>query len=246
VWDKDGLARLNADETAALFQKYVDSAASRYNFDAETTEIAQELMEKRLNEYKALLVTWADDIAEYEVGLERRNENAADASRTYDSFKKHDSRIASELMPKRMSWQSSIDKVWKGLESDINQLTDGNGVPGFFPIGKPGRFFLDSEMLDSIIPYMHMVIGIGLIVGLFARWLSLLGAAFLGSIIASQWPFHAEAVSTSYQQVECLALLTLAAAGAGQWFGLDALWNCCCRRTCSTKETVPVATTKKA
>jgi uncharacterized membrane protein YphA (DoxX/SURF4 family) len=185
-----------------------------------------------MKQYDAALERWASDIEEYRSGLERQKANAAQGWRELDSIKKHDYRIASELMPKRMSWQSEIDKLAKGLEADVNKLAEGDGDPKWVAIDKPGRFPLDSDMLDQVIPYFHVSVGVLLVAGLLTRVSALLAAGFLGSVIAAQWPFTPGTVSTSYQQVEFASLLVLAGIGAGRWAGLDALvaCGCCCSK----------------
>jgi uncharacterized membrane protein YphA (DoxX/SURF4 family) len=77
-----------------------------------------------------------------------------------------------------------------------------------------------------------MTVGVLLIVGLFTRVVGALGAAFLATIIVSQWPFASDAISTGYQQVEMCALLVLSTIGAGKYAGLDALLGDCCSWCC--------------
>ena len=47
------------------------------------------------------------------------------------------------------------------------------------------------------------------------------GALFLASVVATQWPGAEGAMPTYYQVVEMLALLVVAATGAGRFAGLD-------------------------
>ena len=71
-----------------------------------------------------------------------------------------------------------------------------------------------------------------LILGLFTRPAAILGALFLASVCAAQWPLSQGAAPIYNQLVEMLALLALAAIGAGQYMGLDyflgGLKNLCC------------------
>ena len=243
VWDKDGLARLDDKETKAIWTQYVENASQALQLNEKKAEAAKSILALQIKEYDLALNTWADDIEAYKYGLERRDNNAATAYREYDSFKKHDARIATELAPKRLSWQSAIDKLWRDLEADINQLADGDGKEQpYVKIGKPGRFEYDSEWSDQVIPYFHMIIGVLLVIGLLTRVSALLAAAFLASVIASQWPFTPGTINTSYQQVEFFAALLLAGIGAGRWAGLDAVLSCCC--CCSSSCPSPSSATQ--
>lgn len=247
VWDRDGLLRLDRDDTLAVWGVtsankgegefgggYLAEAIHHFKFDQEQANQAADLVMARVRQYDAALDQWGTEIEEYHYGLERRRENAGQSGRKLASFEKHDSRIATELNSKRMPWQTEIDRIWKGLERDINDLADQHGLAGrgYLAIAKPGRHTLDSETFDRFIPYFDMTIGVLLVVGLLTRVTASLAAAFLVTVIASQWPFARDAMATNYQQVEMCALLVLATVGAGRYAGLDAVLESCCSWKC--------------
>jgi hypothetical protein len=69
---------------------------------------------------------------------------------------------------------------------------------------------------------------------------------FLISICASQWPLAPGAAPIYNQAVEALALLALAAIGAGRFFGIDAI---CCpfrNQACATPRPQTVQKTAHA
>jgi uncharacterized membrane protein YphA (DoxX/SURF4 family) len=237
VLDPQGLERLQEEQVKSIWKAYVELAKRELKLDGSKAEEADKILLRRTNEYESALKVWESDIEEYRAGLERQRTNSFQGWREYDSFKKHDSRITSDLTPKRMSWQSAIDGIAKSLEKDINQLAEGDGDPKYLALDKPGRKPLDSDELDQIIPYFHMGVGVLLVAGLLTRVSALLAAGFLGSVIAAQWPFTPGTISTSYQQVEFFALLFMAGIGAGQWAGLDALIANCCCGACSSSPT---------
>lgn len=258
VWDPDGRGRLEADETYRIWGVsfadkkdkpdftgggYLGAAIQHFGFGQDEVNQAGGIIQARVEQYRAALEQFEPEIKEYKYGLERREHNAEDASRKLDSLKKHDARIATELTAKRMPWQSEIDKIWTGLERDINDLADRSHVNGdasqprlssrgYLRIGeRPGQRALDTMTLDRYVPYFDMTIGVLLVAGLFTRVAASLAAAFLATIVVSQWPFASDAISTGYQQVEMCALLALATIGAGRYAGLDALlWGCWKRR----------------
>jgi uncharacterized membrane protein YphA (DoxX/SURF4 family) len=259
VWDPDAEARLNEDETFQLWGVdfpnkkdepqftgggYLGQATRHFGFDDAQASKAGELVLARVNQYRAALDAWEPEIREYRYGLDRRRSNQEDPSRGLASFKKHDTRIASELMSKLAPWRSEIDSIWNGLEKDINNLADEEGLAGrgWLSIQKPGRRWLDSITFDHYVPYFDMAVGVLLVMGLFTRVTASLGAAFLATIIASQWPFSSDSMATGYQQVEMCAMLVLATIGAGKYAGFDALLSCCCGWGRKEPTTVPLKT----
>ena len=87
---------------------------------------------------------------------------------------------------------------------------------------------------------MHSVFrSVCLILGLFTRVVAVAAAAFLGSVIATQWPGAYDAAPVYYQSIEMLALLVLAAFGAGRYAGLDYFISCCpCWKCCGKKQEI--------
>jgi len=259
VWDADGLNRLDEDATFRLWgvsfpdkkdkpeftgNGYLGRATRHFGFGENEVNAAGGIVLARVAQYRTALEQFEPEIREYKYGLERREHNAEDAARSLASLKKHDARIATELTSKRMPWQSEIDKIWAGLERDINDLADRtyiNGDPiqprlssrGYLKLTeRPGQRLLDTSTMDRYVPYFDMTIGILLVAGLLTRFAASLAAAFLATIIVSQWPFSSEAISTGYQQVEMASLLVLATVGAGKYAGLDALLGGCCTWCC--------------
>jgi hypothetical protein len=260
VWDADGLARLNEAETFRIWgvafpEKkdqpvfaggYLAAASRHFGFDQDQSDKAAAMVLVRVQQYRNAKEQWEPDIKEYEYGLHRRADNAADPSRSLTSLKKHDARIATELMPKRMPWQSEIDKIWVGLEKDINGLADREGAArrGYLKlVDRPEHKTLDTITLDQYVPYFDMTIGVLLVAGLLTRVAASLGAAFLATIVASQWPFSPDAISTGYQQIEMCSLLVLATIGAGKYGGLDAILGSCCASWCCRKAAATTTTT---
>jgi uncharacterized membrane protein YphA (DoxX/SURF4 family) len=68
---------------------------------------------------------------------------------------------------------------------------------------------------------LTLAVGICLLLGLFTRTASIVGALFLVSVIATQPPWLPTAEPTINQTVELAGLLVLAGTGAGRWLGLD-------------------------
>ncbi|MFO0871171.1 MAG: DoxX family membrane protein [Pirellulales bacterium] len=236
VWDADGRARLDADQTVAAWGAYVERAKSHYGFDAEQVKQADEKLARREEMLRAYLEGIASDVDEYLKGLDRRAANRAEPARVeVPSLRGQSEKIETELKAKRGPWLAELDKQALDLQRDVEQVAtpEQRAARGRLPVMKPGRRLLDSESMDRFIPYFDLVLGVLLLVGLFTRPASLVAAAFLASVIVTQWPGAYGAAPTYYQAIEVCALLVLAGANAGRCAGLDSvvdyLRSCCCR-----------------
>ena len=118
----------------------------------------------------------------------------------------------------------AIDKVMSNYELQMNKiatdeqrkLPDNKGLKPNLPMELPGASFLRTDLVDKIIPIFDMVIGILLIVGLLTRVASLAAAAFLISVVLSQFPGFAGTTPTYYQAIEAMACLVLFSTDAGR------------------------------
>jgi len=71
----------------------------------------------------------------------------------------------------------------------------------------------------------------------FTRVAAIAGAVFLASVCAAQWPGYSGAIPIYYQAVEMLALLVLAAVGAGRFLGIDYFFGGLKALCCPPKKT---------
>lgn len=87
------------------------------------------------------------------------------------------------------------------------------------------------ELINKMVMWVTLGVGACLILGLFTRVASLVGAGFLLSIMSMNPPWVPEVLETvklifAYQGIEVIALFLLAAVGAGAWAGLDGvIWG---------------------
>ncbi len=240
VWDPDGLYRLDAETTLEDWNAYRDRVSSHYGFDDKQDKAATDTVKRYEGRLKAFLGSKSEEIDEYEKWLARRDANARDKSRELASLQKHDARINSEIRKLYAEVVPPIDRLWKDLESDLNSIATDEQYRqhGRLAISKPGRRFGDSETMDRVVPWFDVAVGTCLILGLLTRPAAILGALFLVSVCASQWPLALGAAPIYNQAVEALALFALAAIGAGRFLGLDAL---CCgiRNVCCPVKKMP-------
>ncbi len=221
VWDADGLARLDGKATEASWERYRERAANRYGLNENQRKQAQRAYERRLDQLNTWLADNKSDIQEYKQGLQRRARDYADVNRVeVAALKGQLDKLAAELDSKRRELTGPIDQLWQGYPEDLHRI---GGAPAGGPlrITKPGRRWIDSESIDSVVRYFDIAIGVLLFLGLFTRVAATLGALFLCSVIASQWPGSPGAIPVWSQLIEALGLFVLAATGAGRFAGLD-------------------------
>lgn len=223
VWDPDGLYRFDSKLTLAHWDRYRSQVVRHYGFNPDQTKKADAVHKTYETRLKAFLGSKRDEIAEYRQWLARRDENAEDSARELASLQIHDARIAGETRKLGSDIIPTIDGLWKDLENDLNAIATQEQWKrhGWLAIGKIGRRPFDTETMDAVVPYFDLAIGICLILGLFTRPAAILGALFLASVCASQWPGSLGAAPVYYQAVEMTALVALAAIGAGRYLGLD-------------------------
>ncbi len=238
VWDADGLARLDYEQTEKIWDEFHVRAGERLGFDEAQKKAAQQVFLARLGQLEWFLNSNADEIAEYRNGLVRRAKNHSDAARTeVASLKGQLEQIERDLGTLKRDLVPPIDQLWRGYQLEVNALaTEAQKQRGMQSIPKPGRRTLDSESIDGLIRYFDVTIGVLLILGLFTRPAAILGAGFLASVIASQWPGSPGAVPVWPQFIEMLGLVVLAAIGAGQFAGLDRFLSPICRWCCRPKQ----------
>lgn len=77
------------------------------------------------------------------------------------------------------------------------------------------------DLVDDVMTYVILGIGLLLLVGLLTRLACLAGAVFLVSVVLMQPFWISDALPTYNQFVEMFALLALATTPVGRWGGLD-------------------------
>ncbi|MEZ6109519.1 MAG: DoxX family protein [Pirellulaceae bacterium] len=238
VWDRDGFARLNLDETKAIWERAPEQAARHFGFDESQRKSADQLYKR----YEASLRTFhadnSSEIREYYGEMERLDRDNSEPARIeVASLRGQVAKRESEQKGKLRGWLTKLEEMGANYETDLNALaTDRQASRGEFHLGKPGRRFMDSEWIDGAVRYFDLTIGLLLIVGLFTRFVAVAGAVFLGSIVLTQPPWVADAAPTYYQVNLMLALLVLAAVGAGRFAGLDFLLGALRHRCCPPKQ----------
>ncbi|MHB8863608.1 MAG: DoxX family protein [Pirellulaceae bacterium] len=253
VWDVDGKARLNysrtpggwptvdLQSTLALWDQYRARVADHYNFDAKQQKQAEACYRRWEEQLTWYFESNREEIVRYFQGLDRKAANQADVARQQvASLRGQSESIEAELDGVRAPWLAQVAELWRGYDEALHGVaTPEQQERGRLTIGKPARGWLDTNLIDQIVPWFDATVGVLLIVGLFTRLAALAGAGFLFSIILTQWPGAPGALPTYYQTIEMLGMLVLAATAAGQFAGLDfVLYSYWSRLTQSKQEMI--------
>ncbi len=234
--DEDGLWRLNYDPQAdegnrinAGFTRnewaaHKERVKAHYQFNDDQKKLADRVYSRYETQLNWFFSNNEEDINKYFKGLERRSRNAADPARSsVYSLRAQSDEIAADLRKDRAGWLAEIDRMWTDYDRELNDIAadEQKSSAGTLRLNPPGDRFFDVDLVDRVIPYFDLTIGVLLIVGLFTRPTSVVASLFLLSVILSQWPWSPGVMPVYPQMVEMLALLVLAAVGAGRFAGLD-------------------------
>ncbi len=237
VWDRDGLARLDREAALRTWDQFRAQVEQHFSFDDKQKKVAASVKERAEEALTEHFETNASDIDEYRKNLVRRDRYRADRQRMETpSLREQVDKIEAEIRAKRAKLLGPIDVMWQGYVRELNAVASSEQRRnGLVELDKPGRRMLDSECIDMIIPWFDATIGVLLIIGFATRPAAIVAAAFLGSVLVSQWPTTAGAVPTWPQFIEMLGLLVVAAVGAGRFAGIDGICSAvCCRRSSTT------------
>jgi len=241
--DLYGQARLDASWLQANWDAYRVQAAAHYGFDDKQQAESESLLKARHAQAAEYLDGIKSDLKVYQADLERLEAAEADATTRDIPFQQK--RIANrrtELLAKSKPWVAEVESIAAAYRSDLDRLaTDEQRSKGGVP--------LESKMLDWIdwlTVWTCLWIGFLLMVGLFTRAASVVGAGFLLLVILAQpalpnvypppHPSVGHSMLINKEVIEMIALLAVGAVGAGRWGGLDFLVHhfvtsrICCRK----------------
>ncbi len=255
VPDIYGAVRLNPEETQQRWDDYYNAAVRHFDFDEPQQEKARLAYDRANAQLHYLMDDIAEQIQKYDKEFDRlqaarADEGTADVEYRAAWIEKKQKELDGQLN----GWLADINKIWDSYEHEVNVIASQGllDVRGqemsqldyyhYFPLPRPGEGGLSASFADRFIPWLTFLVGVLLVLGLFTRVAAVAGAAFLLSVIASQPPLVIGASDTNYQIVLLLALLVLAAVGAGRWGGLDFFLGLCCRKCCGSRTTNTPAT----
>lgn len=224
VWDYDGSLRMDVEKTKVHFAIFRDRVIKHYGFDVAQKRQAQANFAEAVEQLQWVLGENTVNLEEYRLGVDRMQQLEADRNRGgVASLAGQTETIRSEWNSKLNPVLSQIDLIWKNYEAAQNAMAnqDQAAIHPVIRMGVPRNQLIDTSILNRVVPYFDMTIGVCLLFGLFTPVAALAAAGFLGSVFLSQFPPATGPGSTNYQLIECMACLVIAATGCGRYAGLD-------------------------
>jgi uncharacterized membrane protein YphA (DoxX/SURF4 family) len=205
------------DKVQDDWDKYRQQFAMHYGLDAAQQKRAAQLM----REHQAEIRSWGSanrDALEAHVHQWQRQESASKAAGADVPFQKQ--RLAgwqAALNGELATWRAELEGLERDYENDLGALLpdeqrDASPMP---------RRATSIALVDAVMTYVILAIGVLLLLGLLTRTACVAGAVFLMSVVSMQPFWVSEAIPTYNQLVEMFALLMLATTHVGRWGGLD-------------------------
>ena len=219
IGDPRGAWRLDHGNMKYLWETHTQRAIQHYRFNDTQVKQAQAALATRLGQLKWYLDDNNEDIVKFKNEWARLDAAMGDSNLRGVAFRQSwIQEKEAELRKMSAPWYKQVAAIRKALEGDLYAVHSAENAPTRrkFAFPDPGH-----SSVDTIITWLTFLVGVCLVLGLFTRVASIAGALFLFSVILTQPPWVAGAAPVYYQTVEMLALLVLAAIGAGRYAGLD-------------------------
>ena len=157
-------------------------------------------------------------------GFERDGEERDQVASDVASLRGQVDKIELDRNKEMGKWKGEVSALWDSLETQINAMAVSKQVreTGPLPLHRPfAQKNSKHALVNKIIPWFDITVGVLLLLGLFTRWASLAAAIFLLSVCLTQPFWIPGAAPTYYQAIEMVACLVLFAVHAGRFGGLD-------------------------
>lgn len=216
-----------AERIKADWQAIADQAAEVPGLTEDQIAAVKAITKTKQAELDAYFADEVDAIADYRHELWRLDQwRAKPEAGTLPFEQERIAKKAADTAAKAKSWVASVNSFEQSLLADLrNTLTpqqhENTAAVAAMHAATTGP---QEEKLNRVnlgATLLTLGVGICLLLGLFTRTASIVGALFLVSVIATQPPWIATAEPTINQIVELAGLLVLAGTGAGRWLGLD-------------------------
>ena len=206
-----------------LLQSQVDAIRAQPKQVAEALQAHEWELEDWVNANRVPVMAWYKS-GERLDGFERDGEDRGKVALDVASLREQVDKIQADRTKEMTKWKADVAAIWDSLEVQINSLPVDKQLreTGALPLHRPyAQTNSKHALVNKIIPWFDITVGVLLILGLFTRWASLAAAIFLASVLLTQ-PFWVPGTApTYYQAIEMVACLVLFAVHAGRFGGLD-------------------------
>lgn len=216
-----------AERIKADWQTLADRAAEVPNLSQEQIAATNEIVEAKKPQLDAYLAGESAAIADYQHELWRLDTWRAKPEAGSLPFEQE--RIAkktAETTAKAKTWVAGVAALEADMIAEFHDILDQGqklhlATSNAMTSATTGPEEAKLQRVNLGATLLTLGVGICLLLGLFTRTASIVGALFLVSVIASQPPWISDPELTIHQTVELAGLLVLAGTGAGRWLGLD-------------------------
>lgn len=245
--DHDGMIRIDAKKMSDACESYGEKIKTEFGLNEEQCKEVDAVLAEFKAKRKETYDEWKSQIEEYKNGFERIAKLQSDASRSkVESLRRQVDDIEGKWKALGKPILSEIDSTLPEMIERLNAIATDEQAnpkpekpltkdPKAVPVRKRVEFKFEGEgaisvkLVDKIIPYFDMSIGILLILGLLTPLAGIAAGLFLASVVVSQFPGFPGTTPTYYQAIEMLGCFVLAFADAGRYAGLDfipwSFWN---------------------
>jgi uncharacterized membrane protein YphA (DoxX/SURF4 family) len=209
------------------WRNVVDDVKAIPALSEEQKKQAEKALNSRLQNVADYLGLHSQEIAEYRHELWRlANWQKSPESGDVPFVDERIATKASETTNTPATWVAQIEHFADQLQDDLKGLLSSEQQDQALTTAAMENAISDARadrlyIINIVTTIVTLGVGICLLLGLFTRLASIVGALFLLGVILSQPPWLAESTATMPQVIEFVALLVLAATGAGRWAGLD-------------------------
>jgi len=216
-----------AERIKADWKLLADQVAAVPSLTEDQVARARSIAEAKQKELDAYLSGEAAAIADYQHELWRLEQWRAKPEAASLPFEQERiAKKATESAAAAKSWVAGVASLEAAMISDFHDILDPGqrlhmATADAMTAATTGPEEAQLNRVNLGATVLTLVVGICLLLGLFARTASIVGAIFLLSVIATQPPWIATAEPTINQTVELAGLLVLTGTGAGRWLGLD-------------------------
>jgi uncharacterized membrane protein YphA (DoxX/SURF4 family) len=219
---RDWAERIKAD-----WRNLIDELKTVPAIADEQEKKADEALSSRLQKLADYLATQAEAITEYRHELWRLdNWRKSPESGEVPFVDERVATKASETAKTPATWVCAVETIDAVLRSDLEALltkeqrAEANTTAAVDDALTDPRLTRLSR-INVVTTIVTIGVGVCLLLGLFTRVASIVGALFLLGVILSQPPWLPDSIDTMSNMIEFAALLVLAGTAAGRWFGLD-------------------------
>ena len=181
---------LDKDKTMVAWAVFRDQIAAHYGFDEKQTAQAQANYAKAVEQYDWVIAQNSADLEEYNLGRDSdqavlrpmaRRKRFVTASRAWAGNVMRSAGSGNKRAHRHYSKSIRFGRTTRTAQNTTATQEQLERF-GSFALRKPRMVAMDTSVIDPLVPYFDMGVGLCLLLGLFTPVVALAAAGFLGSV----------------------------------------------------------------